>query len=298
MVSFDVEQGGIAVREGAEVALEQCDIVQVDGGSPLLQQPSSVLSNSKGITRLGITRLGVMELMQPSLQVVECNEFAFLAACLTLVILIFNHCQVHPVGHHSSDLLLEVVLHCSLVVFAFEVVVLCSAKVGYCMSMWFPLDMLATLTLVMDLPWFQRMAFSDDCTMFSTPERDYAAHVGGETAHALRVARVLRLLRLARLVKVFKLVYVLACCMRGKKPQRNSPLCVRKLFLDVGDKLPEQVTNMATVKTKSADGFRSICSLVPTKYQPAAQVAPAGWVQLASISPVGGSRTATMHSSR
>ena len=44
--------------------------------------------------------------------------------------------------------------------------------------------------------------------MFSTPERDYAAHVGGETAHALRVARVLRLLRLARLVKVFKLVYV------------------------------------------------------------------------------------------
>merc|ERR1719424_813848 len=278
-----------------------------------------------------------MELMQPSLEVVECNQFAFLAAVLTVVILLFNHCQVHSVAgththtHHSSDLLSEVVLHCSLVVFAFELVVLCCAKVGYCMSMWFPLDMLATLTLVMDLPWFQHLAFSDDCTMFSTPERDYAAHVGGETAHALRVARVLRLLRLARLVKVFKLVYVLACCMRGRKPQRNSPLCVRKLFIDVGDKQPEQVTSMATVKTKLTDGFRTMCSLtrqvsespsmatVKTKsadgfrtmcsltrqvsdslsqYKPAAKAAPAGWVQLAASSPVGGSRNATMHSSR
>lgn len=286
LASLDVEQG-------VEAASEQCEKVQVDGCLPLLHEASSGHSNSKGITKLGL-----VELMQPSLEVVECNQFAFLAACLTVVILMFNHCQVHSVGHHSSDLLLEVVLHCSLVVFAFEFVVLCSAKVGYCMSIWFPLDMLATLTLVMDLPWFQRFAFSDDCTMFSTPERDYAAHVGGETAHALRVARVLRLLRLARLVKVFKLVYVLACCMRGRKPQRNSSLCVRKLFIDVGDKLPEQLTNMAAAKTKSTDGFRTICSLLPTKYKPATSAAaPAGWVQLAST-PVGGSRNATMHSSR
>jgi len=303
MASLDVEQGRVAVLEGAEAASQQCDKVQADGSLPLLHEASS--GHSKAIPRASLA-----ELMQPSLEVVECNQFAFLAAVLTVVILMFNHCQVHSVGgththtHHSSDLLSEVVLHCSLVVFAFEFVVLCSAKVGYCMSMWFPLDMLATLTLVMDLPWFQHLAFSDDCTMFSTPERDYAAHVGGETAHALRVAkalqvaRVLRLLRLARLVKVFKLVYVLACCMRGRKPQRNSPLCVRKLFIDVGDKLPEQLTNLATVKTKSADGFRSICSMARQISQPAAKAAPPGWVQLASISPVGGIRNATMHSSR
>jgi len=106
---------------------------------------------------------------------------------------------------------LEMVLVCSLTVFGVEFLVRCAAEDGYCCTAWFPLDLLATLTLLMELRWFQAFAFNDDCSMIS-PSSDHFAHVGGQAAHALRVARVLRILRFARLIKLYRLVFGLVAC--------------------------------------------------------------------------------------
>jgi len=191
------------------------------GSSAILEDDTSGTANV--IESIGSPQSVVKsrsEIMQASHQLVESSVFVGLTALLTVVILA---CE-HMTAVDSPSEIVEAVLLCGLVVFAFELVVLCATKDGYMRSIWFPLDLLATMTLLMDLPWCQHMAFNDDCTFFSASQ-DHAARVGGQTIHAVRAVRtvrVLRVLRLVRLVKLCKLASRLFSCMKRRSARHHA----------------------------------------------------------------------------
>lgn len=194
--AVDMEKGSAAILEG-----------DTSGTANALESSGPPQSAAKSRS----------EIMQASHQLVDSNVFLVLTAFLTVVMLACEH--MTTVG--SSSEVVEAVLLCGLVVFAFELVVLCATKDGYMRSIWFPLDLLATMTLLMDLPWCQHMAFNDDCTFFSASQ-DHAARVGGKTVHALRAVRVLRVLRLVRLVKLCKLASRLLSCMKHRSARHHA----------------------------------------------------------------------------
>lgn len=149
--------------------------------------------------------------MMCGLNFVEGNKFAVLTAFLALLSIACDEIRLLGIGD-PLDECLEAVLMCSMMVFCFELMVLCAAKQNYTWSIWFPLDVLALLSCFMEMPWFQRLIFNNDCHMFSASS-DHAVRVGGTAAHAIRIARVLRVLRLIRLIKVGKLVCRLLACV-------------------------------------------------------------------------------------
>eukprot|EP00928_Gymnodinium_smaydae_P057433 TRINITY_DN40679_c0_g1_i1.p1 TRINITY_DN40679_c0_g1~~TRINITY_DN40679_c0_g1_i1.p1 ORF type:complete len:226 (+),score=34.29 TRINITY_DN40679_c0_g1_i1:99-776(+) len=155
----------------------------------------------------------VSDVVRLSGETVDGQTFMWLSALLALLTIACEEIGLDEAGFPLSTLV-ECLLLCSLAVFTFELAVLSLTRHGYLWSVWFPLDLLATLTLLMDMPWFQRLAFDEGCFLFS-PMQDHVARVGGTTVHAIRVARALRVLRLARLVKLYKLASCLVSNASG-----------------------------------------------------------------------------------
>jgi len=151
-----------------------------------------------------------MEVIKTMHKQVDSNSFSLLAAVLALMSIECENFQLIAAGTPFESLL-GIVLLFSLAVFGMEFLVRCVAEEDYCCTAWFPLDLLATLTLLMEMRWFQELAFNEGCTMMS-PSSDHYAHVSGQAAHALRVARVLRILRFARLIKLCRLGCGLLAC--------------------------------------------------------------------------------------
>lgn len=149
-----------------------------------------------------IVKCSTLDAIKSMQKQVDSDLFSTSAAFLAVLSFECENVRLITAGTPWDDLF-ELLLLCSFVVFCLELVVRYAAEVGYCWSVWFPLDLLATLTLLMELHWFQDLVYSDDCNMFS-PSHDHIAHVGGQAAHALRVARVLRILRFTRLVKLYR----------------------------------------------------------------------------------------------
>lgn len=149
-----------------------------------------------------------MDLMKGMQKQVDSTFFSLLAALLALLSMECENLQLLAAGT-PFDSLLGISLLCCVAVFGIEFLVRCAAEEDYCCSAWFPLDLLATLTLLMEMRWFQTLAFDDDCTLVS-PSTDHYTHVSGQAAHAFRVARVLRILRFARLIKLCRLGFGLA----------------------------------------------------------------------------------------
>jgi len=205
-----------------------------------------VSASPKGLPRLSLvcpppsmTRSKMS--MQSMLTHVESNMFAALAAFLALLSMGCEDIRALAIGT-PLEVLLEIVLLFSLVVFVVELVVLCYAKKGYCWTFWFPLDLIATVTLLMELHCFQDLMFNENCNLFS-PSRDHAAMVGGQAAHAIKVARVLRFLRLTRLVKLYKLL----ACFEDWYPS------VRRVALHLSSKIAES-RKQAKAKANVAPG--------------------------------------------
>jgi hypothetical protein len=182
---------------------------------------------------------------------VDSHLFAALAAFLASLSLECETLRSVAVGT-PLETVLEIVLFFSLVVFAVELLVRYAVEEGYCWTAWFPLDLLATVTLLMELRWFQDLAFQEDCTMFSHSQ-DHVAQVGGRAAHALRVARVLRVLRFARVIKLCRLLVGLPVCSEEVVPkvQRKFRQCRDKVKQNVAfQELSRQVSGQCRDKVK------------------------------------------------
>jgi len=198
----EIELGQYLVASGEcdEVVTKEAVVVKVDVSPKVL--PCLALSCPKQSIVKNLT----LRAMKSTQKQIDSNLFSASAAVLALLSIECESLRLMTAGT-PLDMLLEVVLVSSFVMFGVELLVRCSAEEGYCWSAWFALDLLATLTLLMELRCFQELTFDDDGTMFSH-SKDHAAHVGGQTAHALRVVRVLRLLAFGRQDQSLQLFHI------------------------------------------------------------------------------------------
>eukprot|EP00931_Biecheleriopsis_adriatica_P005049 TRINITY_DN106612_c0_g1_i1.p1 TRINITY_DN106612_c0_g1~~TRINITY_DN106612_c0_g1_i1.p1 ORF type:complete len:950 (+),score=237.21 TRINITY_DN106612_c0_g1_i1:43-2892(+) len=86
-------------------------------------------------------------------------------------------------------------------VFAFEIVLSMLGKDDYAFSFFFTLDVVSTLTLLLDLTWVAVIFQGDDEDQAQSDGAAGSAKVGARTS------RVVRVLRLVRIVKIYKAIY-------------------------------------------------------------------------------------------
>lgn len=207
-ISIELGQRLHASRERDEIAPKET--VPKEAVAARVKSSPKVLPRLAFVAKHSSVKNKHMEVMKSLHKQVDSNSFSTLAALLAVLSLEYENFRLLAAGTPFGSLL-EIVMLCSLVVFGMELLTRCAAEEDYCCSAWFPLDLLATLTLLMEMRWFQYLAFNDDCLMISSLS-DHYAHVGGQAAHALRVARVLRILRFARLIKLCRLGFGLVAC--------------------------------------------------------------------------------------
>jgi len=200
-ISIELGQRLHASRECDEIAPKET--VPKEAVPVRVKSSPKVLPCLAFVAKHNIVKNKHTEVIKSMHKQVDSNSFSALAALLAVLSLEYENFRLIAAGT-PFDSLLEIMLLGSLVVFGMELLTRCAAEEDYCCSAWFPLDFLATITLLMEMRWFQDLAFHDDCTMISFSS-DHYAHVGGQAAHALRVARVLRILRFARLIKLCRL---------------------------------------------------------------------------------------------
>jgi len=98
-----------------------------------------------------------------------------------------------------ADIVFNVAVITCIVVFGFEIIVSCIGKEDYPMSFFFSLDLLSTVTLVLDLTWIVEMLQGSD-------EDDGAGQLRSGRAARLgaKTSRVVRMVRLVRILKIYK----------------------------------------------------------------------------------------------
>lgn len=109
----------------------------------------------------------------------------------------------------SSDSVFNVITLCAMALFTIEVILCSVTNPGYFNSFYFYLDIISTLTLLMDITWISESVIDqeDDYTgnsseqgsQFATASR--GARLG---SRAGRIARVVRLVRLVRIAPLWK----------------------------------------------------------------------------------------------
>eukprot|EP01017_Pseudomicrothorax_dubius_P037584 TRINITY_DN5527_c0_g1_i2.p1 TRINITY_DN5527_c0_g1~~TRINITY_DN5527_c0_g1_i2.p1 ORF type:complete len:896 (+),score=228.61 TRINITY_DN5527_c0_g1_i2:84-2771(+) len=88
------------------------------------------------------------------------------------------------------------------VLFMSEIILASIAKQDYFMSFFFTLDILSTVTILMDIKWFNDAVLGTGGSAASTVQQTASASRVG--ARAARVVRIVRLIRLIRVVKLYK----------------------------------------------------------------------------------------------
>eukprot|EP00927_Polykrikos_kofoidii_P038864 TRINITY_DN33308_c0_g1_i1.p1 TRINITY_DN33308_c0_g1~~TRINITY_DN33308_c0_g1_i1.p1 ORF type:complete len:956 (-),score=150.21 TRINITY_DN33308_c0_g1_i1:278-2872(-) len=98
----------------------------------------------------------------------------------------------------------------AFLLFSFEMCVASIGKDDYFMSFFFFLDLLATVSLVLDITWFYTALFQTDSSLTR------AGRMSRMGTRAGRVIRVLRLIRLIRIIKIYKHVLDLRDSIKGR----------------------------------------------------------------------------------
>jgi len=115
-----------------------------------------------------------------------------------------------------ADQIFDIVTIATMAIFFLEVVVCSVGKAGYLFGFFFFLDMVSTVTLVLDITWVAEELFGDSISKDSNAqESSGGGSTGGDSAQAARAARmsragtkagrVVRLIRLMRLIRLFKI---------------------------------------------------------------------------------------------
>ena len=94
-------------------------------------------------------------------------------------------------------------------IFSVEIILSCYAKSDYIFSFFFWLDLISTVSLLLDVGWISDMLFGTSTDSITTQNQNSAqaakaanaSKVGSKTA---RIIRIIRLIRLIRIVKLYK----------------------------------------------------------------------------------------------
>ena len=108
----------------------------------------------------------------------------------------------------SQDPFFDALMFICLIVFSSEVIVASIFTEGYIFGFYFWLDLMATLSIVMDINWlFQKFTQNSDFSVSNAEQASSLARSGRAArigTRAARISRVIRLVRLVRIVKLYK----------------------------------------------------------------------------------------------
>jgi len=156
--------------------------------------------------------------------------FSFITTILTFYALFGDDMRL-IFTDREADFAFDCVTVVCMTVFAMEIVVNSFGKAGYLLGFFFHLDILSTVTLVLDITVVAEACFGDSISQNADAQKSSgggesdsdsaeaarAARMSRAGTKAGRVVRLIRLMRLIRLVKLFK--------KKGdEKPKYDSPL--------------------------------------------------------------------------
>jgi len=93
----------------------------------------------------------------------------------------------------------------ALILFLVEIILSSYSKPNYCFSFFFYLDIISTMTIILDIDWMSDFIFQINAEsredMAQLAKTGRASRVG---AKAGRLVRIIRLIRLIRVIKLYK----------------------------------------------------------------------------------------------
>lgn len=189
------------------------------GRPPLRSQPTTI---SKIGTRpqkstwihptfLKITRL-----------IVEHRLFSLLTALLTIYALTGDDMRL-IFTHQPADPVFDGLTLLCIVVFVLEIVLCMFAKDDYFLSFFFVLDVVSTVTLVIDLTWVNDSLQGSEEDMSND-------RVSGTAKIGTRTSRIVRVLRLIRIIKLYKAIYEARQLQKKKEEMARQATLETQLF--------------------------------------------------------------------
>lgn len=130
---------------------------------------------------------------------------------MTIVALFLGPLYVGFMGLNSRAAVANTLFVC-FVFFCTEIGMLAYVERGYSMSFFFVLDVVGTLTLLIDIPWLLNSILPHQVELLSLLRGARAARVGA------RVARLMRLVRLIRIIRILKFV----SWLKGEEPDEDA----------------------------------------------------------------------------
>lgn len=131
--------------------------------------------------------------------IVEHRLFSLLTALLTIYALTGDDMRL-IFTHQPADPVFDGLTLLCIVVFVLEIVLCMFAKDDYFLSFFFVLDVVSTVTLVIDLTWVNDSLQGSEEDMSND-------RVSGTAKIGTRTSRVVRVLRLIRIIKLYKAIY-------------------------------------------------------------------------------------------
>jgi len=143
-----------------------------------------------------------------SRQIAYSRCFAALTTILTFYALFGDDMRLLLTDRRADPIFDCVTLAC-MIIFGIEIVACSIGKAGYLFGFFFLLDILSTVTLVLDITIVAEFLFGDSVSHSSGPEESGASSTDAARAARLsrigtKAGRVVRLLRLVRLLKIFR----------------------------------------------------------------------------------------------
>jgi hypothetical protein len=140
-------------------------------------------------------------------KIVSSKVFIALTTVLTIYALIGDDIRVMATNKPADDFFNWCTLVC-MVVFSFEIIMSCLGRDDYIWGFFMVLDVISTITLVLDLTYVADLVMGDGENL-EQMRSGRTARVGA------KAGRVVRVIRLVRILKLYKALHE----SRQKKPQ-------------------------------------------------------------------------------
>eukprot|EP00929_Paragymnodinium_shiwhaense_P061459 TRINITY_DN30697_c0_g1_i1.p1 TRINITY_DN30697_c0_g1~~TRINITY_DN30697_c0_g1_i1.p1 ORF type:complete len:1121 (-),score=265.13 TRINITY_DN30697_c0_g1_i1:138-3500(-) len=132
--------------------------------------------------------------------IVENSAFAILTTVLTIYALVADDFRL-MLTNRPADIGFDVCTCFCLLVFSVEILLSCLGKADYIGGFFFWLDLISTVTLILDITAVNESVVQGDEEDIDQMKSSRSARIGA------RAARIVRVLRLVRILKLYKAVY-------------------------------------------------------------------------------------------
>ena len=123
---------------------------------------------------------------------------------ITIWVLFGDDIRQIIVNAESDDIFYWIVVAC-FILFSIEIILTFYSKESYRWSFFFYLDMVSTLTLLLDVAWISEELFGSSSSAASPKTAASFAKTARASRIGTRASRIVRIIRLIRLIRVVKL---------------------------------------------------------------------------------------------